>query len=261
MAKNVKHSFLPRLARNLRLRLEIFFLLVTKLRCFRAIGAKIYDSPGGMLLFDVWGNIHPLFWFKDQRLPFETLQNLNKHDFSLARFKDVGMSSEPEVGDFMAKYVLLNDSKRVLELGSYLGYTSSHIAVALAALEGDRSLTLVDADPELLEIAKENCEIATKGAIVPKALCGFSTQTSTLKQLLPPYDLIFIDTAHDEETTLAEVEIYSRLLSESGVLILHDAIQWPGVRRAIFQNREKFDAMVFSTSRTCGLALMRLRHR
>jgi len=47
-----------------------------------------------------------------------------------------------------------------------------------------------------------------------------------------PIDVLFIDTSHLYEQTLAELKLYSPFLTEKGTILLHDTIGSPGVTQA-----------------------------
>lgn len=49
-----------------------------------------------------------------------------------------------------------------------------------------------------------------------------------------PIDLLFIDSAHDYEQTIAELRAYAPLVREGGVVAMHDTTSWPDdIPRAI----------------------------
>ena len=85
---------------------------------------------------------------------------------------------------------------------------------------------------------------------------GSSTEPDVIRQLPDVADLIFTDSSHTYEATRQEIKIYSRKLSPSGVLVMHDSIKWPGVRRAIQDVASRFDLMTFATSKGNGITVI-----
>lgn len=47
------------------------------------------------------------------------------------------------------------------------------------------------------------------------------------------WDLLFIDTSHERDHTLAELERYAPLLRPGGLILAHDTAWFPGVREAL----------------------------
>ncbi len=54
--------------------------------------------------------------------------------------------------------------------------------------------------------------------------------------LIQMFDLIFIDTSHEYEHTVKEIQLFRNLLRSGGAMVFHDTATCPGVLKAIQEN-------------------------
>ncbi|HXQ52362.1 MAG TPA: class I SAM-dependent methyltransferase [Stellaceae bacterium] len=101
------------------------------------------------------------------------------------------------------------DAKRILELGTALGYTALWLAHGAPAARVDT----IERDPEHVRIARENFAAAGCGARITAHLGDFE---SVLPKLTPEFDLGFFD---GFGPTLAHLAEFRRLLRPRGVLV------------------------------------------
>lgn len=74
------------------------------------------------------------------------------------------------------------------------------------------------------------------GAVLESSLWTFTLGDSleAVEECPRPIDLLFIDSAHDYEHTIAELRAYAPLVRKGGVVVMHDTTSWPDdVPRAI----------------------------
>ena len=76
-------------------------------------------------------------------------------------------------------------------------------------------------------------------------ICGTAHKKENIQIIkkFQPYDLIFVDASHDYKGTKKELDIYSKMLSDSGILILHDihSLEYIGVNKAWNEFRREND--------------------
>lgn len=141
-----------------------------------------------------------------------------------AALPSAGMQIAPEQGQFMALLIRLIGAKRVLEVGTFTGYSS--LAMALA-LPDDGQVYACDVSEEFTSIARRYW---AKAAVEQKITLTLAPALETLDGFLADgmagtVDLMFIDA--DKESYDAYYERGLDLV-RSGGLILVDNVLWNG---------------------------------
>ena len=132
-------------------------------------------------------------------------------------------------GDFLRLLVRISKAKRVLEIGTFTGYS------ALAMAEGlpeDGQLITCDIDPTNTQIAKKFWEKSPHGKKIELKL---GPALETLKSLEYPFDLAFIDADKENYVNYWE-EILPKM--RPGGLIVSDNVLWSG---RVLDPKEKSD--------------------
>jgi caffeoyl-CoA O-methyltransferase len=122
-------------------------------------------------------------------------------------------------GQFLGALVRSTGAKRILELGTFTGYSS--ISMALALPDGGRLITC-DVDPETTEIARR---YATEAGVVDRIDYRTGPALDTIAQLDGEFDLIFIDA--DKPNYLNYYEATLPKLARDGLMILDNTL-WSG---------------------------------
>ena len=122
-------------------------------------------------------------------------------------------------GGFLAALVRLTGAKRILELGTFTGYSSISMASALPA---DGRITTCDVDPDATAIARRYMDESGHG---DKIEIRLGPALETIETLEGPFDLVFIDA--DKPNYANYYEAALPLLAENGVLIA-DNVLWSG---------------------------------
>jgi len=122
-------------------------------------------------------------------------------------------------GGFLATLVRLTGAKRILELGTFTGYSS--IAMASALGEDGRIVTC-DVDPDATAIARRYMDESAHG---DKIEIKLGPALETIQTLEGPFDLVFIDA--DKPNYQAYYEAVLPLLAENG-LVIADNVLWSG---------------------------------
>ena len=122
-------------------------------------------------------------------------------------------------GQFLARLVRLSGAKRILELGTFTGYSSISMA---SALPPDGRIITCDVDPEATAIARRYMDESGYG---DKIEIRLGPALETIETLEGPFDLVFIDA--DKPNYRNYYEAALPLLAESGLLIA-DNVLWSG---------------------------------
>ena len=130
-----------------------------------------------------------------------------------------GMMSGPTVGYFLNTLVTVTSAKRVLEVGTFVGYSALMMASALPA---DGELITCDVSEEFTQIARRHWARHPAGDKIDLRL---GPAVDTLDSLDPPFDVVFIDADKGNYPTYYEKSL--SLLSPRGLIVV-DNVLWGG---------------------------------
>jgi caffeoyl-CoA O-methyltransferase len=122
-------------------------------------------------------------------------------------------------GRFLGVLVASLRARRVLELGTFTGYSSISMALALPA--GGRVISC-DVNEETTAIARRNAEEA---GVLDRIDYRLGAGLDTIAQLDGPFDLVFIDA--DKPNYINYYEATLPLLAESGLIVVDNTL-WSG---------------------------------
>lgn len=122
-------------------------------------------------------------------------------------------------GGFLKLLVGITRAWRVIEIGTFTGYSALNMAEALPQ---DGELITCEIDPKNAEIARRFFERSPHGE---KITLRLGPALETIKTLAPPFDLVFIDA--DKENYSNYFEVCLPLLRQGGV-IAADNVLWSG---------------------------------
>lgn len=180
---------------------------------------------------------------------------LREEEFTASEAHAAGWSSEPTVGRFLGRLTAARQDPVVIELGCFVGWSTAHIALALASTGSQGRVHYLDYHLGYLTAATANLKrlgLAERG--VPYQ--GMSTDPAIQQALPAQADIVFIDTSHDYQCTLVEIDHYGARLRPGGCLVLHDSLSASGVRRAVHEKRSAFRAATFATERSNGITVL-----
>ena len=147
-------------------------------------------------------------------------RNLRKHTL---RLRGAGMQITPEQGQFMQLLVRLLGAKRCIEIGTYTGYSS--LAVALALPPGGK-IVCCDISEEWTSVARKYWSLASAAGKIQLRL---GPALATLDELLAKnknkFDFAFIDA---DKTNYANYYERCLKLVRKGGLIAIDNTLWGG---------------------------------
>jgi caffeoyl-CoA O-methyltransferase len=147
----------------------------------------------------------------------EILEQLGKELAS--RFSYSSMAVGPIEGRFLEFLVYLLNPKKILEIGTFGGYSSIFMAQALK--DGAKIYTC-EINDEHINIARsffEKANLKDKIEILP------GNATETIRNLKGPWDLIFIDA--DKTSYLTYYEYAIANISDNGLIVIDNTL-WSG---------------------------------
>jgi predicted O-methyltransferase YrrM len=141
-----------------------------------------------------------------------------------AAIPEHGMQIAPEQGAFMSLLVKVMGARQCLEVGTFTGYSSTAVALALPA---DGRLVCCDVSREWTDVARETW---TEAGIADRVELRLGPALETLDQLLAEgaagrFDFAFIDA--DKPNYDGYVERALRLVRTGGVIAI-DNVLWSG---------------------------------
>jgi caffeoyl-CoA O-methyltransferase len=125
----------------------------------------------------------------------------------------------PVEGMLLQLLVWATDARRVLEIGTFTGFSAQMMA---AALPEDGVLITCDIDPKAAKVAREYFEKSPHGH---KIELRMGQALETLRSLDGPFDLVFIDA--DKESYIAYYDRAMEMLSPRGIIAV-DNVLWGG---------------------------------
>lgn len=131
------------------------------------------------------------------------------------------MQVGPVEGEFLMMMVASTGARRVLEVGTFTGYSALCLA---AALPEDGEVITCDVDPSAVAIAQSFFDRAPHGKKI-KTLLGPARETIAKLPLDPPFDLVFLDA--DKGGYIDYYELAMERLRPGGI-ILGDNALWSG---------------------------------
>ncbi len=147
----------------------------------------------------------------------ELLERLEK--YTLENTSDPDMLTGRVEGRFLKMIVQITGVKRILELGTFTGYSALSMA---EALPGDGRLVTLERDPEAKAIAEDHFSQSPHGN---KIEIKFGEAMETIKDLDFTPDLVFLDADKDRYPEYYDIIVD---MLESGGLILIDNSLWGG---------------------------------
>ena len=129
------------------------------------------------------------------------------------------MISGPSVGNFLSMLNFVTKSKRVLEIGTFVGYSALIMARSLPT---NGELITLDVDVNSPNLGKKYWDKDPAGKLITFKL---GKALETMDTLEPGFDLIFIDA--DKRNYANYYEKSLNLLSKNGIIVI-DNVLWSG---------------------------------
>ena len=132
---------------------------------------------------------------------------------------DAMMLSGPIEGTLLQLLVICTKAKRILEIGTFTGFSAQMMA---AALPENGQIITCDIDQETASIANEFFQKSEHAKKIKQKL---GPALETMSELQGVFDMIFIDA--DKENYRAYYERSLELLSDTGLIVI-DNVLWVG---------------------------------
>jgi len=126
----------------------------------------------------------------------------------------------PLVGRLLYNLAKTSQSRKILEIGTAIGYSAIWLARAVAPLKGN--VTTIDMDPERVKIAKKNISEAGLERVV-KVIEGNALKI--LPTLKEEFDMIFLDS--DKDVYPDAFKMSAPMLRKGGLFVADNAL-WGG---------------------------------
>jgi predicted O-methyltransferase YrrM len=192
--------------------------------------------PGDPLRSRAWNdNPHPRYWW--HRLPGHDFvppvyAELSDDEWGLLRDWYAETDRNGPIGECAVPLLSLlhglvtgNRIVRIAQLGTCAGYSALLLGWMLRRMKADHGLFSLDLDPAMCEMARawiaragleSYVEIAERNSLDPQS------PIAAAKYLQGDPELIIIDSSHEYEATLAELDLWYPALAPGGILVLHD---------------------------------------
>jgi len=127
----------------------------------------------------------------------------------------------PETSELIESLVTASDSRKILEVGTYTGFTTLHILRALVGKSGAKFIS-IDARPAFDATWWEPWYPTMEfiNGWTPAILSDPRIQAHA------PYDLVFVDSDHSVEHTQKELEALWPLTKVGTIFLFHDVPEW-----------------------------------
>jgi predicted O-methyltransferase YrrM len=202
---------------------------------------------------------------------FEGNSNLSRVLDAIHEHPDSPGHSDVGIQNLLYTEILNTRPRRVLEIGTHIGTAAVIMATALEQNGYGKLLTL-EPQEHFRNIAHEHVRLAGLDHRVEILPC-FSYEEECRERLRgeAPFEVIFIDGAHEYEAALFDIELCYGLLADNGAMLLHDVgVRSPmmdssgcgGVRQALydFANRTDGIQVIFKEHplwlNDCGAAIV-----
>ena len=178
---------------------------------------------------------------KKEIVTTETFTEVARHDWN----------SENECGLFMANLIKMAQYKTVLEIGVFEGETAQHL---IQAIPKGGQYVGIDINDYRTDATK--LYMAEGGKSIDFVLGNSLDELSKLPN--SHFDLIFIDADHSFEHVLKEFKLAEILVSNDGVIILHDTIHLEGPRMLVeYATYYKYKSVTLNTTEGRGISILK----
>jgi predicted O-methyltransferase YrrM len=151
---------------------------------------------------------------------------------------------------FLHGIVMGNRVRRIVQLGTCAGYSALLLGWMLRRMKAPRGLFSLDIDPAMCETARrwiaraglqDSVRIEERSSLDPIAILA------AREYLDGPPELVVLDSSHEFDPTLAELDLWYPALAPGGMFVLHDISSFAaefdvskkgGVRRAFAEWRK-----------------------
>lgn len=169
----------------------------------------------------------------------------------------IGECAIPPIA-WLTSFVSANDVRRIVQLGSYAGYSALILGWTLRRMGKRRALVAVDIDEPSLAFTTEwvrRAGLEEQVHVHRSDSSDPALPAAAREYLSGPPQLVFIDSSHQYAHTVRELDLWYEQLATGGLIALHDTSEYAasfdstgegGVRRALAEWHAKTRASAFS---------------
>ena len=212
---------------------------------------------------------HPRYWW--HRLPGNDYvppiySDLRDDEWSVLRDWYAETDRNGPIGECAVPLISLlqglvmgNRVARIAQLGTCAGYSALLVGWMVRRMKAQRGLFSLDLDPAMCELARgwiARGQLEDFVEIAEGTSLDVSSIDAARKYLGGDPELIIVDSSHEYQSTVAELDLWYPALAPGGILVLHDVSEFAagfdvthegGVRRAFSEWRKKHpDVETFS---------------
>ncbi len=141
-------------------------------------------------------------------------------------------ATDPQALGFLYALLANNDISSVLQLGTWMGFSTVVLADALkrSIAIRPRQITFDTVENDIPVHNKARQFIARAGLQdLVRCFDGSTLDGQVMESLLPEYDFIYVDSSHSYQETKREIELYYPRLRTEGVIVFHDASKYAAI--------------------------------
>lgn len=131
----------------------------------------------------------------------------------------------PPLASLLIGFIAGNSVDRVVQLGHYSGFSTLHVGLLFRKMQKGKLFT-IDIVEEVSEYTRswvDKAGIADHVEVVTGDSADASMPQAATSYLGGAPDIVFIDSSHQYEHTLRELDLWYPAIRENGFILLHDA--------------------------------------
>lgn len=168
-----------------------------------------------------------------------------------AKRSETRLRMQPEDGRFVNLMVQMINAKKVLEIGTFHGYSSLWMAMGLEQTGG--KLVTIEIDPARVKVAQSNL---TKAGVIDRVECLEGDAHQVAKGVAGPLDMVLIDA--DKDKTDDYFNTVFPKLNPGGVILLNHIVEFKDLMQNyldIVQKHPQLISTLVSTTMKDGFSL------
>lgn len=130
---------------------------------------------------------------------------------------------------FLHGLIMGNNISRIVQLGHFIGFSTLLLGFALRQMGATRSLFSIDLDPNVTAYTQDWIDRAGLNAQV-KLKVADSSDPANIPETIAYFggapQLVFIDSSHQYEHTIKELDLWYPVLKPGGFICMHDVSQY-----------------------------------
>jgi predicted O-methyltransferase YrrM len=150
------------------------------------------------------------------------------HNRTAAEWPNSG-SSGVEMMSMLSGLIMSSGLTRIVQCGHYVGFSTLVLGFICRKMKSKRFLYTVDLDPEPSAYTQEWVDAASLSDDIKIAVRDSSDAynvVEAVEHLGGPPELVYIDSSHQYEHTMRELNLWWEALPPGGLIVMDDISQW-----------------------------------